>query len=208
MRIDPRPRSVRPQNLRAVRGADGCGGGAPAQLPANAVLWWLLSVLFNRGNVAVVFPMVSLNLVNAFYLQTQADQVGLFSGTARLETILEFVTSALSLRCGRPESSAIQRPRLMCWAFPSVLGITFVPSDAQQCRGVQAIVAGPMRTLQWASTSTLLARATASCRRPVLHNNVVIALVSDNIPLRSRRISTTTPRTRWKSCDTGTSACC
>ena len=126
-------------------------------------------MLFNRGNVAVVFLMVSLNLVNAFYLQTQADQVGLlFSpGTARLlETLLEFGFPLLgfvtALWAAPNVFERYSDRELMCWAFPSVLGILFcavqminnVPGQM-----VATLLFGPMRTLQWACYFNCLAVA-------------------------------------------------
>lgn len=197
-RSTPAAASARPTETSGLLGAPTA---AEVLLPAVAAseprcCGGLLSVLFNRGNVAVVFLMVSLNLVNAFYLQTQADQVGLlFSpGTARLlETLLEFGFPLLgfvtALWAAPNVFERYSDRELMCWAFPSVLGILFcavqmlnnVPGQM-----VATLLFGPMRTLQWACYFNCLAVAPrypqAVAGRVLGYNNVVIALVSDTIP--------------------------
>jgi len=156
----------------------------------------LRSTLLHRANLAVVGLMVSLNLINAFYLQTQADQMGLLfspSTAANLSTFLEFGFPILGFLASIAAVTHVfernHDRELLCWAWPAGLGIAFclvqmIPYVAAQY--VAAMLFGPMRTLQWACYFHALAVAPRYPQhlagRVLGYNNVVIALLSDTLP--------------------------
>ena len=180
-------------------GGDGLGAPSDVHPAVNGTMSaaGLLSVLFHRANLAVVSLMVSLNLVNAFYLQTQADQLGLlfsFESANFLEHFLEFGFPTLGFATAVwAATNVFERwsdRELLCWLWPSGLGIAFCTAqmlNSWSAQFVATILFGPMRTLQWACYFNALAVAPRypqeAAGRVLGYNNVVIALLSDTIPI-------------------------
>ena len=177
------------------------GAGAPGAAvglgPPKDICAGLLVVLFHRANVAVVALMVSLNLVNAFYLQTQADQLGLLfpsDGAGFLEHFLEFGFPILGFATAVWAATNVfdrwTDRELLCWLWPAGLGIAFCTVQmltSWTSQLLATILFGPMRTLQWACYFNALAVAPRYPQevagRVLGYNNVVIALLSDTIPV-------------------------
>jgi len=156
----------------------------------------LQETLLHPANIAVVGLMVSLNLINAFYLQTQADQMELLFSpdtAAALATFLEFGFPILGFLASVVAVTHVfernHDRELLCWIWPAGLGIAFcavqmIPAVLAQY--LAAMIFGPMRTLQWACYFHALAVAPRYPQhlagRVLGYNNVVIALLSDTLP--------------------------
>ena len=144
----------------------------------------------------VIALMVALNLVAAFYLQTQSDQMSLLFDAASagaLSQFLEFgfpllgfVASILAVKHVFERSNGRE---IMCWVWPAGLGCAFCMVQMMPllvCQYIAAVLFGPMRTMQWACYFNALAVAPRYPQRlagRVLgYNNIAIALVPSQRP--------------------------
>lgn len=175
------------------------GGGSGFGLPTGlggVCTARLRSTLLDRVNLAVIALMVSLNLVAAFYLQTQGEQMSLLFApgeAASLSRFLEFGFPIVGFVASIAAAKLVFEPNhsreLLCWVWPAGLGAAFclvqsIPLLATQY--LAALIFGPMRTMQWACYFHALAVAPrypqAVAGRVLGYNNVVIALLSDTLP--------------------------
>ena len=200
-------------------GVGGVGGllvGLPASIRAFCAPR-LVSTLLNRVNLAMISLMVSLNLVAAFYLQTQTEQMNLIFSSEESNVLGEFlefgfptvgfISSILAAKFVFEPNHAHE---LLCWVWPAGLGAAFCLVQSVPLLSFQymaAFIFGPMRTMQWACYFHALAVAPrypqALSGRVLGYNNVVIALLSDTLPffltaLTAGDDSTTTSEQAWR----------